>query len=92
VEQAVQDEDLEFDGRRVALLNGLLPRRGNADGEISCDLFVGPPFLVLDECLGGEGKDVCGFVDSAELAIEAADGCIAGENDVDLASQANCGL
>jgi hypothetical protein len=85
VEQTVKDKDLQFTGERVALIGSLAAGSVNADGQVAGDFF-----LVLDEILGGERKDVGGFVLAAELAIELLDGGVCGQHNVDFAAQTDC--
>ncbi len=87
VEQAVQDEDLDFGGERVALFRCLAARGGDADGQVAGNFF-----LFLDEGVGGKGEDVGRLVFATEAAVEAADGLVGGEQDGDLAAQTDGGL
>jgi hypothetical protein len=41
MEEAVQDEHLDFDGQGVALASRLAERGGRADGEVAGDAFTG---------------------------------------------------
>jgi len=82
VEQAVEDEDLQFAGEGVALIGGLAAGGFNADGEVAGQLFCANAF-------GGERENVGGFVFAAELAVEFADGGIGGEEDGDFAAEAD---
>jgi hypothetical protein len=67
VEQAVQDQDLDFDGERVVLFLCLAARGGHADSEVAGNFF-----LSLDKGIGGKREDVGRLVYAAELAVEAA--------------------
>ena len=60
---------------------------GHADGEVAGDFF-----LLMDQGFGGKRKHIRGFVQAAELAVEAADGLVGGEEDGDVAAQPDGGL
>jgi hypothetical protein len=77
VKQTVEHEHLGLGGKRVALFDGLTERGGNADGQVTRYLFGA-------DAPGGEGKHVSGLVFTAKLAIEAANGRVGGEQNVDL--------
>jgi hypothetical protein len=85
MEQAVKDEDFDFGRERMTLLAGLAQRGGDADGQVTGDLFSADAF-------GGKGEHVGGFVLVAELAIEFANRRVGGEQHCDLAFEANGGL
>ena len=84
MEETMEDEDLQFTGEGVALIGGLAAGGFHADGQIA-----GHFFLALDEILGGERKHVGGFVFASELAVEAADGGVGGEEYGDVSAEAD---
>jgi hypothetical protein len=78
VQEAVEDQDLNFRGKGVALFDGLAPCGSNADGEVAGDR--------MRNGAGGRKRQHIGrLVDAAKLAIEATDRCFRGEQDADLA-------
>jgi len=85
VEQAVEDEDLNFCRERMTLVNGLLERSGDGDGQVAGDFFSA-------NAIGGKGEHVGHLVLIAELAVELADGHVGGEQDGDFAFETDCGL
>src|SRR5437868_4869831 len=83
VEEAVKDEDFDFVGERVAVSGGLTCGGFERDGEVAGVLGC--------ECGGrGEAEDVGRFIFAAEGFIEVAEGGVVGEEDVDLAWEADC--
>ncbi len=89
VEKAVQNEHLDFGGKRMALLDGLFERRGNADGQIAGLRFRS---FEAGNRIRREGEDICCLVLASELAIEAADVGVCCEQDGDFALEADDGL
>jgi hypothetical protein len=80
VEQTMENEDLDLDSQGVALAAGLAEGGRHADGEIAG--------YFLENRLGGrKGEHVGGFVLTAKLAIEAADGGVGGEQDGDASAE-----
>jgi hypothetical protein len=71
----------------VAARSALTARCGYADGEVARVLF-----LVLDEGVGRERENVCRLIEGAELAVQAANGCISREQHGDAATETDCGL
>jgi hypothetical protein len=84
VEEAVEDEDFDLVGERVAVGGGLPGGGFERDGEVAG---------VLGGEGGGRGKaeDVGRFIFAAESFVEVAEGRVVGEEDVDLAWEADCG-
>jgi hypothetical protein len=83
MKQAVQHENLDFNGQRMALLFGLAKRRGHADGEVSGN---------IGRASRRKRQHIRSLVDAPELPIEAADGLIRREQDGDFAAQRHGGL
>ena len=84
VEQAVEDEDLYFGVEGVVVGGGLAGGGVDGDGEVAG---------VLRGYLGwrGEAEDVGGLVLAAIGAVEALEFGVGGEEDVDLAFEADGG-
>jgi hypothetical protein len=89
VEQAVEDEDLDFGGEGVPLSCGLLAGGVDGDGQVAGRLFAAPDAW---NWLGGEREDVGGFVLVAEVAVEGLDVLVGGEKDADCAFESDGGL
>jgi hypothetical protein len=85
MEQAVEYENFDLGCERMVLLDGLFARGRHRDGQIAGDLFGA-------NALGGKGEHIGSFVFAAELAVEAADGGVAGEQDRDFTFEADGGL
>ena len=85
MEEAVEDEDFDFGGERVALLDGLAERGRNGDGQVAGDFFGA-------DAIGWKGEHIGGFVLVAKLEIEAANGWVGGEQNGDLAPETDGGL
>jgi len=85
VQQAVQNENLDFGGERMVLLARLAQGRGHADGQVAGHLFCAGTF-------GGKGEHVGGLVLAPELTIEPADGRVGGQQHGHLALQAHGSL
>ena len=51
-----------------------------------------PGDLFCTDPIGGKGEHVSGLVFVAKLAVEAANGCVGGEQEGDLAFESDCGL
>jgi hypothetical protein len=77
VQEAVQDEDFDFGGKRMALFGSLAERRGYADGHIAGDPLRTQTFR-------RERQDVRRFVLAPEAAIEFANGRVGGQEHRDL--------
>jgi len=82
VKQAVQDEDLDLGGERVAVVAGLEAGGVDADGEVA-------GYFAAGDFGGREGEDVRGLVLAAEVAVERADCGVGGEEDADYALEAD---
>jgi hypothetical protein len=83
VEETVEEEDFDLGGDGVAICRGLAGCGFEGDGEIS-GVLVGEGW----RC--GETKDVGRLVLATEVSVEAAEGVIGGEKDIDVALEA-CG-
>ena len=80
----MQQEDFDLVGERVAVSGGLTGGGFERDGEIAG--------VFGREGRGrGEAEDVGGFVLAAEGFVEVAEGLVVGEEDVDLAAEAEDG-
>ena len=92
MKQAVQDEDFDFRRERVALIDGLLARSGNGDSQVASDFFCG---YFLHGAFSGKRafsrkrEHVGGFILVAELAVEFTEVRVGGEQDGDLAAEAD---
>ena len=82
MEQAVEDEDFDFYGERMALFRGLALGGGDTDGEIAGN-FLGAGCT----CVGREREHVRGLVFAAKAAVETADCGVGGEQDGDLSAE-----
>jgi len=78
----VEEEDFELGLQGVVVLGGLAGGGLERDGEVA-----GVGGLLA----GREAEDVGGLVLVAELLVEALDVCVGGEEDFDLAGQADEG-
>jgi len=78
----VKDKDFDFRRERVILLDGLLSRRGNGDGQVAGDFFRANAF-------SWERQHVGGFVFAAKLAVELANRRVGGEQNRDLTLEAD---
>ena len=81
MEETVEEEDFDLGGDGVAICRGLAGCGFKGDGEIS-GVLVGEGW----GC--GEAEDVGGLVLAAEVAVEAAEGVVGGEKDIDVALEA----
>lgn len=84
VQDAMQDENLQFRSQRMPGLPCLACSRFDGDGQVAGDasIFAGEDFARLCR---GKRKHVGGLILMAELAIETADPRITGEQDGDVA-------
>ena len=82
VEEAVEEEDSYFVAQGVAVGGGLTGGCFKGDGEVS---GVGVGDLVGS----GEAEDVGGLVFAAKRFVETTEGGVVGEQDLDLASEAD---
>ena len=82
VEEAVEEEDSYFVAQRVAVGGGLAGGGFEGDGEVP---GVGVGYFVGR----GEAEDVGGLVFAAERFVETTEGGVVGEQDLDLASEAD---
>jgi hypothetical protein len=91
MQQSMEHQDLDLDAKGVAARSALAACRVDADGQIACDSFLFPS-LVSDGFRGREREHIGGLVLASVLAIYPPDGAIGGEQHIDFANQANCGL
>ena len=97
MKQAMEDENFDFDGERMALFDGLRRAVGTLMAR-SPAIFSSAPMpsarksLQRKGALSGKGEHVGGLVFVAELAVEFANGRVGGEQDGDLAAKADGGL
>jgi hypothetical protein len=89
VEKAVKNQHSKLCGQRVAAGGGLLAGGGDADGQVARRALRSFQPRKLDR---REREHIGGLVLAAELAVEAADILVGGEQDGDLAAEANSGL
>lgn len=85
----MKNQYLELRSEGVAALCALATRGGNADGDVPCHSFRG---LCALERVGRKREYVSRLVLAAKTAVQAAHGSVSGEQDVDLAAEADGGL
>lgn len=87
MEQTVQDEYLNFDGKGMAASSALASRGGHADGQIARDFF-----FTGNRSVGGEGENVGCLVDAAKLPVQAANSFVCREQYGHTTSKSDCRL
>ncbi len=77
----MEEQDFDLGGEGVVVGGGLAGGGFEGDGEVAS--------VLVGEGRGrGEAEDVGGLVLAAEVSVEAAEGGVGGEEDVDLAAEA----
>jgi hypothetical protein len=89
VEEAMKNQYLELRSKGVTARSALAARGGNADGDVPCHSLRGHCAL---KRVGGKRQYVSRLIVAAKTAVQAAHGSVSGQQDGDLAAEADGGL